>query len=188
MKALNGVVLCIALGFSCGGVHAELLYGQSLSYQYFFPDLASPCCKDYSFVVGSGVEVPDLVTEIATLDVSDTQVTVQFIDGFGGFNEGAFNGFVLTGLAESGFTSATVDGASTLAGFDSQNVSYDLNNVWVNLQGQRFEPNQRLILDIAGPVPVVPEPSAAAAMLGGLAFLAWFLRGRNGTRVSELVR
>ncbi len=175
MKTLiAAATLCVA-----GGANAALLSGETLNYQYFFPDLSSPYsnAQNGDFVVGPGVEITNVVDGAGTLDASDTQITVLFAGDIS-FSAGTFNGFRLTDALGTiaSFASVTINPLTTLgSGFGASNVSFDADHIWVNWASLGFAAGQQLVLDVSA----VPEPETYALMLAGLGCLAFVARRRK---------
>jgi hypothetical protein len=159
-----------ALAASSGAM-ASGLTGDAFSYQYYYPDLSSAYsgAANGSYVVGSGVEVSNIVDGAGTLDVTDGQVIVDFT-GTSWFNGAGYNGFVITGLPIS---SVTVDSSSTFSGAV---ISFTGNTLSVNFQGLSFNAGETLVLDINS---AVPEAGNLAMMFAGLGLLGVVARRRS---------
>lgn len=152
-----------------GAVHAAVLEGQTLGYDYNYPTVGvhypATGTTPYpsSVLVGTGVEIPNIVDNIASLDISDTNLLLNFGSNgnFGG--NVPFNGFVLTDVNGTipDFNSVTINDSSTLAGFDSSRIFFDANTIRINFVGLPFGTGNILSLDVAA----VPEP-ATVALLG----------------------
>src|SRR5687768_14959284 len=93
------VKILVAAAAMClaGGANAMLL-GETLNYQYYFPDTnnAYGNAQNGNFVAGAGVEITqNMVDGHGSLDVSDTQIRVLFTNDVQ-FTPGTFNGFFLS--------------------------------------------------------------------------------------------
>lgn len=161
-----------ATTFLLSGVgHAAVLNGQTLGYDYNYPAVgvhypAGVAPYPSSVVVGPGIEIPNIVDNIASLNISDTNLLLKFGSNgnFGG--NVSFNGFILTDVNGTipDFTSVTINALSTLAGFDSSRIFFDANTIRINFVGLPFGTNNILSLDVA----VVPEPTTIALLGLGL--------------------
>lgn len=177
----------LACGFGCAllafSANASLLDGLTLNYQYYFPDSFSAYsnASNGSFVVGPGVEVSNIVDNVGTMDVSDTQIVIQFTSS-SSFTPGSFNGFVLSGLSPSGFTGVTLDAASTMPGFTQADLAFTTDSISANWADLSFSAGQEVILDVGGSVAAVPEPDTYALMLAGLGMLGVMIKSRRGAR------
>ena len=102
-----------------------------------------------------------------SLEVADSTVTLSESSFATTFSPAAFNGFVFTDVTKDpGITGVTIDAATNLPGFDASRVSFNSDQVFVNLRGLGFFHGQEVKLDLAfGPaVAAVPEPST---LVGG---------------------
>jgi hypothetical protein len=153
-------------------VHAAVLDGQTLGYDYNYPTIGAhyPATGTTpypsSVVVGTGIEIPNIADNIASLDISDTNLLLNFGSNgnFGG--NVPFNGFILTDVngTISDFNSVTINAFSTLAGFDNSRIFFDANTIRINFVGLPFGTNDILSLDVAA----VPEPTTVALLGLGL--------------------
>ena len=94
LKALG--VLALATSSAAG---AQSFEGSTLNYQYYY-DTPYPLASNGSFVVGPGVEVPNVADDVATLDVSGSNILVDYTQTsiWGGL---AFNGWILSDQTDS---------------------------------------------------------------------------------------
>jgi hypothetical protein len=157
---------------------APLLLGETVRYQFLFPcitcDYANAANGNY--LVGAGVEVPNIVDARGTLDISNENLYFDFASG-GSFNPAAFNGFRITdifGLIPS-FTMVSINAATNMAGFDASRITFDADNIWVNWTGLSFTADTVVSLDLQGGSQTVPDPGSSLLLLGlGLVGLkAW---------------
>ena len=180
MKIRSFVTAVVAALGVAGTAHAALLEGNTVSYQYLYPDLASNYgnASNGNYVVGAGVEVSNVADSVATLDISDTNLYVRYVQS-SLWNPAAFNGFVLSDALGTidAFTGVTINAATNLAGLDASRITFDDDHIWVNWQGLVFDPNTVVSLDIAAGT--VPEPGSAVLAGLGLAGLARSLRRKT---------
>ena len=169
-------------------VHAALL-DQTLSATFYYPDAATPYAgaafSPQTFAVGTGQEsVADIEgVTFLSIDVSADQVTIQFHTALSAPTWGTaeFNGiaFTSTSAANLGIAGASVNGATTLAGFDSSRLSFGTSWIAIDWNGLSYRDGQKLMVDFqfsdAAPLPIttaspVPELSILAIVaLGTLA-------------------
>ena len=109
------------------------LIGQTLDAVYYHPDLdtvyVGAVFTPSSFVVGAGQETDGNVEDVTHLlvDFADDSLTITFdtILPTPTWNNTDFNGIVFTATAPHGIASASVDGSTTMAGFDDTRVIVD---------------------------------------------------------------
>jgi hypothetical protein len=177
MKKSFVVLAAAAAATLSGNANAVLLDGATINYQYYYPDSGSP----YGFadngnkVVGAGIEVSNIADSTGTIDISDTNIFVDFTTSTS-WNGAAFNGWVITDVFNTigAFTSVTINGATNMAGFSAANVSW---------QGLSFDANTVVSLDINGAGGAVPEPTTWAMMVAGIAMVGGALRTRKSKAV-----
>ena len=180
----------LALLLSVSVAHATLLDGKTVGFQYYYPDLSSPYnySANGSYLVGEGVEVGNVIDNVAQLDISDQNLLVTFLPpaefympSEGSFHYAEFNGFVIFDAlnAIDEFVSVTINPATNLTGFDSSRLSFDANHIWINWAGLPFDGfSSVLSIDINRDTQPVPEP-------GSLGLLALALLGYAGSRRSK---
>lgn len=168
MRLRNLVALAALV--ATGAANASLLDGQTVNYQYFYPDMSTPFgnAPNGDYVVGPGVEITNFIEGGGgDIDLRDTQIAVLFSDVE--FVGGEFNGFRINDVNMSipSFTAVTINGATNVT-FDPSRISFDADNIWVNFQGNTYAPGDMLVLDVSA----VPEPQTYALMLLGLVGVA----------------
>lgn len=161
------VILAIGLLAPAPADAGLILDGQTVTYQYFFPDLSSPYgnADNGDKLVGPGVEVSNVADNVATMDISDTNLYVDYTVSTS-WNPAVFNGFRITDTFGTipDFTAVLINPVTNLVGFDSSRISFDADNIWVNWQGLAFNPNTVVSLDLQA----APEPGTLALMALGL--------------------
>src|SRR4051812_1075959 len=102
MNVRKSLVVAALASASVGlssGAHAALFLGTTVNYQYYFPTLSTAfgTADNGNKLVGAGVEVSDIVVGAGTMDISDTNIFIDFT-GTSGFSTQPFNGWKLTDL------------------------------------------------------------------------------------------
>lgn len=145
---------------------AVLLDGNTVTYQYYYPGLTNPYSNadNGDYVVGAGIEIANIVDRVGTMDISDTNLYVDFSNG-SSFNSGSFNGFTLSDTLGtiSDFTGLTLD--TNMVGLTLANLSFDADTIWVNWVDLAFNADTYVSIGINSSV---PEPSVLALLGVGL--------------------
>jgi hypothetical protein len=173
------------LGLSCvlsAGTASAAIIGQQFTIGYDVPALGTPYASaayaKQTFTAGPGVDTSVLIEGVTNLlvDLSAARVTVSFETTLGSptWNTAAFNGIVLTAAAPTGIQHATVEGDTTLGGFDDSRVTWTGTEIRLNWNGLSYQNGSFLsvALDIA-------EPASAAVIVAGMLGLALALRRRR---------
>lgn len=178
MKKLTLFPLLFLMSFNA---HSALLNGQTVTYQYYYPTTSSPYsfADNGDYVVGPGIEVNDVSDGVASLDISDTNLLIDF-STTSSWNPASFNGFKFTdtfGLIAD-FTSVSINPMTNMVGFDLSLITVLADEIWVNWQGLSFNSDTIVSLDINPSA--VPIPAAAfmfaPALLG---FMGLRRRAKN---------
>lgn len=186
MKKSLVVLAAAAAATLSSNANAVLLDGATITYQYYYPNSGSPYAgaDNGNKVVGAGIEVSNIADSTGTIDISDTNIFVDFTTSTS-WNGAAFNGWVITDVFNTigAFTSVTINGATNMVGFSAANVSWTADSITVNWQGLSFDPNTVVSLDINGAGGAVPEPTTWAMMVAGIAMVGGALRTRKSKAV-----
>lgn len=167
------IVAMLASLASFAASHAqELFEGKTVGYQYLFPNIGTVYAgNSTSFAVGDGVELAGLYgpDSHATVDVSDTNILIDYYSSANWSNDATFNGFRIYDINGTlpDFTSVTINPTTNMPGLDAGRISFDANNIWVNWQGLIATSNTVVSLDVS----TVPEPGSATLIILGLGAL-----------------
>lgn len=165
------------------------LNGNTVRVDYLFPTVADsigdPALNRIA-VVGSGVEFIDFLNlDFLDVDITDTGLRLSFSKTAAGGSP-AFSGIRLSDINSTiaAFTSVTVKPTTTLSGFGTSNVTFDSDNVFVNLSG--LNPIQGNLIDIninassIDPTAIdVPEPASVFTALSALGVVLLARRRRS---------
>jgi len=189
---MNSMKSLVAAGFAAAALvaapaaHSAPFWGETVNYTYYFPTSGDTYGDGWgesadigNVVVGAGVEVANMVGNVASMDISDTNIRVDF-RADSSFTGSAFNGWVLTDVLSSidAFTSVTIDAITNMAGFSSSNISFDADHIRVNWQGLSFNRDTVVSLTVSSGSKI-PEPSALILMGLGLLGAAGVARLRR---------
>lgn len=178
MKKFILLPLLLLIAFNA---NAAFLSGQTITYQYYFPNTSSPAngAASGNYVVGSGVEVNNAFANFVSVDISDTNILVNF-SSIGSFNDVSFNGFKISdtfGVIDD-FTGISVNAATNMIGLDLSQITVFADEIWVNWAGLSFNTDTIISLDLNPSA--VPIPAAAfmfaPALLG---FMGLRRRAKN---------
>ncbi len=161
--------LILALGLGATSLANAGFIGQTVSGAHLAPTINDVVDGPFSAVVGAGVEFPGNLGPYS-VDVSDTNLLLTFLSTATALPM-TFNGFRLSDGNSSidAITGVTI-ASNQWAGFDISRLSFDANNIWVNMQSLSFVDGQALSLDVTfattqQPPNPTPEP-ATLALLG----------------------
>ena len=178
MTRLQHALGALALAAS-SAAGAQSFDGATLNYQYYFPNSSTPypAADNGSFVVGPGIEVDNVSDDRATLDISGSNIFIDFISNSVWTTE-TFNGWILSDQSDSlaAILGVSIDPASNLAGFSLSNISFTENQIAVNWQGLSFTESTILSLNVTFGSTAVPEPGTWAMMLLGFGAAGFALR------------
>lgn len=163
-----------------GVAHASLLEGKTLGFQILLPTISdvfsSPLNGNYP--VGPGVEISD---SGVTGNFSDTNLRADFHTGFTYFAGYSFVGwhfFDVFGDIGS-FTGVSVNSDTNMIGFDASRITFDADNIWVNLRGLSVTRTTVVSMDVSSAPISVPEPGTYTMILAALGLLGMMTRRRK---------
>jgi hypothetical protein len=171
----------VALGASAlaPSIASAQLTGQSIGAQYLFPDVATVIQTLGPTVVGPGIEFPSIVAQLEG-NVGDASFVLRGIPGTGpvALLPAAFNGVRLydVGGTLPDFLSVTINASTNLPGFNIGRVTWNADEVFVNVEDLVFLPGEIVALDFG--FAAVPEPATMALVATGLLGVAAAARRR----------
>lgn len=189
MKLTALAALAALIVLPAQAAHAALI-GAAISETYYYPDDATayPAATytPQAFVVGAGEEsVIDIegVTQLH-VDFANSSLAILFNTSLGNptWNPVSFNGPIFSGSAIAGITGVTVNGSSTLAGFDNTRVSVVGQDLRIDWSGLSYTDGTALNLDFTfarDGTGAVPEPATWAMMIVGFGLVGAVSRRRR---------
>ena len=190
MKLTALAALAVLSVLPAQAAHAALI-GAAISETYYHPTDTAPYAgatyAPQNFVVGSGQEsvinienVTDIHVDFGANSLSLLLNTTLAGPTWG--STGTYNGPIFSGSAISGITGVSVNGSSTLAGFDNSRVSIVGNDLRIHWGGLGYTNGTMLNLDFtfAGDgTGAVPEPATWAMMIVGFGLVGVASRRRR---------
>lgn len=194
LKSILGtLVMAVGLLMGSGATPASAaLIGNSFTAGYYFPDTASP----YAFasftpgatnpssaflVINPGAEAVADVEGVTTLqiDMMARSISIDFLTILSSptWNVATFNGVIFESSAPLQIAGASVDPATTMAGFDSSRIIIEPTRILLNWQGLSYVDGTNVTIGLT----FVPLPAALGPMLAALAGVVVALR-RRGAR------
>ena len=180
---------CSLIGVATAGIFD----GQTIHYQYYFhtPDTLYSHAANGDHLVGSGVEITNIVDGYGTMNFSGDEFVVNFDRGTS-FNPAAFNGFVISDLHDSinSFTSFNLVSNTGVEG--TPVLNFDSDHLSVNWQGLGFHGGSLVFTtshlpDLATTdfattdfaTNPAPEPETYALLITGLGLIGLIARRRK---------
>jgi hypothetical protein len=156
-------VLCLAIT-----AQAAVLNGQTISTEYLFPDTGTVLVSPVDTVVGLGTGIPAFAG-LADIVFSDTNILITLIRD-AGVNDVPFDGFHFfdTNGMIPAFTDIVLNAATNYAGFGASDITFDADNIFINVANLPGLMGQVISLDI-NPSTSIPEPSSILLLSAGLA-------------------
>lgn len=165
-----------ALGVS-QAASASLL-GDSITAEYYFPNLSSPYPPARTeTVTSSGAQYLAFGGGYFDLIITPTQIIADNFDGSDTFSDEPFNGFVLTDNTKP-FDPVSVDALTNMSGFGAANITVSGNQLFLNWSGLPYTPTTKVVLDV-GSISAVPLPPAALLFMPGLGLLGMIASRRK---------
>ena len=164
------------------------LIGKQMDAVYYFPDTATPYANatftPLNFTVGAGPETDGLVEGVTHLlvDFSDSALLITLTTTLSSptWGTAAFNGIIFTSPGPLGILGATVDAATTMAGFDNSRISFSSDQIFVNWNSFSYLDGTLVAIDFAVPVPAPPIGRSLPVFL---AILLGVALGRRRSRM-----
>lgn len=173
--AVAVAALCLPISFAEA---SPILLGEDVETFYHFPDLTTNYAGPDTALVGAGVELVNFAA-FADIDFSDTNILIT-INRDAGINAVSFDGFHFFDVDGTipAFTTVLLNASTNYAGFTASRITFDADNIFVNVVGLPGLQGQFISIDLAANT-AVPEPATLALLGGGLALLASFGRRRH---------
>lgn len=182
MRTIKSAYLAIiAILLAPMAANADFM-GSTIEVNFLYPDISTNCCGSFDVLVGAGQElapgdVPGY-NSAAFVDISSTQIEYGQTRGTV-YSSGSFNGLhffdELSLLAD--IVGVSVNAATSLVGFDSSRVSFDANNIYINMVNLSASVAHSVIVDVQ--FANIPEPGTLALLGLGLAGVGFARRRKQ---------
>ena len=190
-NSLRLIAISVALwfGFSASIANAGIFDGQTVNYQYYFPDLSTPyaAAANGDYLVDSAVEVADVVDGHGTIDFGSDGFVISFTDS-SSFSSAAFNGFVISDVSSTLDSFSSFSLVSNTGVMGTPTLSFDSDHLYVNWEGLSFTSGNLVfsvnsIADkdnvVTDTISAVPEPETYAMLLAGLGLVGYAARRKR---------
>ena len=190
-NSLRLIAISVALwfGFSASIANAGIFDGQTVNYQYYFPDLSTPyaAAANGDYLVDSAVEVADVVDGHGTIDFGSDGFVISFTDS-SSFSSAAFNGFVISDVSSTLSPFSSFSLVSNTGVMGTPTLSFDSDHLYVNWEGLSFTSGTLVfsvnsIADkdnvVTDTISAVPEPETYAMLLVGLGLVGYAARRKR---------
>jgi hypothetical protein len=169
-QALLALLFLLAVGQVA---FADIL-GDTVEIQFLFPDMNTQFgLSTMGVVTNSGVSLNLFDNQLVTV-FADHVDMVALRDSF--FQSAEFNGVSVQDLTNpNAFTSASVDAATTVVGFDDSRVSIVGGLLYINYQGLDTPQDSLARVDFSGQT-TTPEPTSLLLLGSGILGAAGTLR------------
>ena len=189
---LMAVSVALCLGSVTSIAHAGIFDGNTINYQYYFPNLSTPYASagNGDYLVNSGVEISNVVDGFGTIDFSGDEFVISFAHS-GNFSPTEFKGFAISDVsaAINPFTSFSLVSNTAVSGTPA--LSFDSNHLYVNWAGLNFNrgelvfsvsslaPQPHPVTSFSRTISPVPEPDTYAILLVGLGLIGFTVRRKQ---------
>jgi len=177
MKKLVVLIGATLLVFGVvGQAGAILLEGNDIEFEWLYPNTSNSLVGPTVYTVGAAVEIPDVFGSGTTsINLSDTNIAIPW---WGTFSSTTFNGpHFFDALAQiDPFTSVSINPETNVSGFDISRISFDEDNIWINLQGLMGGTSDVDYKSVSLNLHSVPEPTTLLLLGIGLIGLAGLRR------------
>ena len=181
-NSLRLITISVVVWFGLGTVTADagVFDGQTVNYQYYFPDLSAPYPNEANgdYLVDSSVEISNVVDGFGTIDFSSDGFVISFTDG-SNFTPDSFNGFVISDVFSTMDSFASFNLVSNTGVIGTPILSFDANHLYVNWQGLNFGGGDLVFTVNSDTVSPIPEPETHAMFIVGLVLVAYIVRRRR---------
>lgn len=172
LKPLRLLSILFGSLIASGVAQASSLEGKTLGFQILFPTISDVASDPLNgnYLVGPGVEIDN---PLVTGNFSDTNLRADFHASFtyyAGYSFVGWHFFDVLGTIGS-FTGASLNSDTNIIGIDASRITFDANNIWVNLRGLSVTPSTVVSIDVSSIPSSVPEPEAYSMLLAGLGLL-----------------
>ncbi len=190
-NSLRLIAISVApwFGSSASIANAGIFDGQTVNYQYYFPDLSTPYAEaaNGNYLVDSSVEVADVVDGHSTIDFGSDGFVISFTDS-SSFSSETFNCFVISDISSTLNPFSSFSLVSNTSVMGTPTLRFDSDHLYVNWEGfsftsgnlvfsvTSFADNDNIVTDT---ISAVPEPETYAMLLAGLGLVGFTVRRKK---------